>query len=184
MGKVKRIIGIYKITCTVNNKIYIGQSIDLLTRLYAHKSRLKKNKHENTYLQEEWNEYGEKNFIFEIVEECSAEELESKERLYIDQLQTYKEDIGYNVRLGKADTPVKVMQFDKQGKFIKEYNSYKEASRETGANISSLFKCCNNIKYKTHHNYIWIKSDEYTEEVLRNKIDNLNKRSFKRSSFI
>ena len=178
MGRVKRIVGIYKITCTVNNKIYIGQSIDALSRLYAHRSRLKKNKHENTYIQEEFNKYGQDKFIFELIEECKPEELEEKEKYYIKKLQTYKKEIGYNVRLGKADTPVKVMQFDTQGNFIKEYSSYSEASKETGANLSSLFKCCNNIKCKTHHNYIWIKSDEYTEEVLRSKIDNLNKKKF------
>ena len=64
--------GIYKITCKVNNKIYIGSTeVCFKQRFKKHKQRLRNNYHENDYLQKSWNKYGEDNFVFEILEEIS-----------------------------------------------------------------------------------------------------------------
>ena len=61
----KDIVGIYKIECIANNKVYIGQSINIKRRLYDHKTRLRKGTHKNKHLQNAWNKYGEDNFTFE-----------------------------------------------------------------------------------------------------------------------
>ena len=51
--------GIYKITCKVNNKIYIGSTeVCFKQRFTKHKQRLRNNYHENDYLQKSWNKYG------------------------------------------------------------------------------------------------------------------------------
>lgn len=64
--------GIYSITCTVNNIVYIGSTeISFKKRWKKHKQRLRNNYHENNYLQNTWNKYGESNFIFEIVEQLN-----------------------------------------------------------------------------------------------------------------
>ncbi|PEZ30666.1 GIY-YIG nuclease family protein [Bacillus thuringiensis] len=42
---------IYKIQCSVNGRIYIGQSRDLKTRLSRHKRNLRDGTHENKALQ-------------------------------------------------------------------------------------------------------------------------------------
>ena len=56
--------GIYKITCKVNNKIYIGSTeVCFKQRFKKHKQRLRNNYHENDYLQKSWNKYGEDNFV-------------------------------------------------------------------------------------------------------------------------
>lgn len=47
--------GIYQIINTINNDIYIGSSVDIVTRFSSHKSCLRRNKHENIYLQFAWN---------------------------------------------------------------------------------------------------------------------------------
>ncbi len=47
--------GIYKIT--INDHIYIGNSINLYNRVMNHKSLLKQNKHSNQYLQRLYNKY-------------------------------------------------------------------------------------------------------------------------------
>ena len=47
-----------------------------------------------------------------------------------------------------------VLCFDKQNKFIKEYNSICEASRETNIDKSDIFRVCKNIR-KSAGNYIW-----------------------------
>ncbi len=75
-------IGIYKIT-NPNNKIYIGQSIDLIARLAKYRdlsSSVKKQKRL-------WNsliKYGSKNHTFEIIEECEIDRLNIRERYWQD----------------------------------------------------------------------------------------------------
>lgn len=66
--------GIYKITNSINNKTYIGQSKDIYNRWKTHKEELNTNKHHSYKLQEDWNEYGADNFKFEIIKQidCSS----------------------------------------------------------------------------------------------------------------
>ena len=61
--------GIYKIINVVNNKFYVGSSVNLRIRKAKHFSELRHNKHNNRYLQNAWNKYGENSFIFVVVEE-------------------------------------------------------------------------------------------------------------------
>lgn len=55
MFMVHRISGIYKITNLVNNKVYIGQSVNIRKRWNQHVLELNKNIHPNIYLQSAWN---------------------------------------------------------------------------------------------------------------------------------
>ena len=75
--------GIYKITCLPTNQCYIGQSIRIRGRLNQHKSDLKQGKHNNKFLQGLFNKYGFDNFAFEIIELCSIDELDEKEKTWI-----------------------------------------------------------------------------------------------------
>jgi len=92
--------GIYKIENIVNGKIYIGQSINLYIRLLGHKNTLKSNKHFNRYLQRSWNKYGEDNFTFEILEECDINDLNDKERYWIEKYDSCNRLKGYNIDHG------------------------------------------------------------------------------------
>lgn len=80
------ISGIYKITNIINNKIYVGQSIDIYDRWKQHINKLKNNKHVNKYLQRSFNKYGENNFNFEVIEECNSDLLNEKEQYHMDLL--------------------------------------------------------------------------------------------------
>ena len=66
----KKICGIYKIENKIDGKKYIGQSVNIKERWYEHKYDLRHNIHDNSYLQNAWNKYAEKSFIFSIVMEC------------------------------------------------------------------------------------------------------------------
>lgn len=59
-------IGVYMIRNNINGKVYIGQSVDVRDRLWHHKSMLKNNRHENSYLQNSWNKYGADAFEFMV----------------------------------------------------------------------------------------------------------------------
>ena len=57
--------GLYKITCLKNNKIYIGQSSNVLSRLGRHSDNLENNRHDCIELQKDFNKFGKKFFKFE-----------------------------------------------------------------------------------------------------------------------
>lgn len=84
MSKSK-IVGIYKISCTQNNKYYYGSSVDILSRRNHHKNSLRKKLHHNKILQNVWNKYGEESFIFEIIEQVNIENLKDIEDTYLKE---------------------------------------------------------------------------------------------------
>lgn len=89
-------IGIYKITNLINNKVYIGQSVDIAKRWSAHKHP---QNNEKTALQAAFHKYGIENFQFEIIEECKEDELNDKEMYWIEFYNSYN-DGGYNMTRG------------------------------------------------------------------------------------
>lgn len=96
MAKIKQ-CGVYKITCLCNGKIYIGSSNNIFKRWEHHRWALRHNEHNNKYLQNAWNKYGEENFRFEIVELCTLDKQFDLEQKYLDELKPFiKLGNGYN----------------------------------------------------------------------------------------
>lgn len=93
-----KLCGIYQIQNKVNNKIYIGSSIDIEQRWKTHRSELKSKHHHNSNLQNAWHEYGEENFVFEIIEIVEDKNnLIDREQHYMDLTTCYDINIGYNI---------------------------------------------------------------------------------------
>ena len=90
--------GIYKIQNTINNKVYIGQAVDIEDRWRNHLSSLRSNSHANTHLQNSFNYYGENAFIFSIIEECSVDVLTRQEQFWIDYYGGVNSAKNYNQR--------------------------------------------------------------------------------------
>lgn len=78
------ISGIYIITNTTNDKIYIGSSVNMYSRWKRHIKDLNNNKHHSKYLQNSWFKYGEENFTFEIIEQCERSKLIEREQVWLD----------------------------------------------------------------------------------------------------
>lgn len=95
----KKVSGIYYIRNNDNQKLYIGSAISIFHRLAQHKRLLRKSKHFNSHLQSAWNKYGEKAFEFEILCNCSLDELITKEEYYIQTFSSNIPSKGYNKRL-------------------------------------------------------------------------------------
>ncbi len=91
-------IGIYKIT-NVKGKVYVGQSIDLHKRFSDYK-RL--NCKYQRILYNSFIKYGIDNHIFEIIEECNIDELNSKER-YWQEYYNCVGKYGLNCRFTKTN---------------------------------------------------------------------------------
>jgi len=95
----RKISGIYQIINLLNGKKYIGSAVSLKSRLKTHKRLLTTNNHFNSHLQSSWIKYGENNFKFEILIECSVDELREKEESCIKQFNSNNNEYGYNKRL-------------------------------------------------------------------------------------
>lgn len=91
-------IGIYKITNLINNDAYIGQSIDIENRFKEHKNLYNWNRESNKNLYKAFIEFGLENFIFEVIEECSEEQLTEREQYWIAYYNTYPNQ--YNMTPG------------------------------------------------------------------------------------
>lgn len=78
--------GIYIIRNKKNGHCYVGQSHNIESRWKGHRDNLNKNKHHSPYLQNAWNLYGEKAFVFEVLEFCKTRDLNQKEQEWIIRL--------------------------------------------------------------------------------------------------
>ncbi len=107
------LMGIYYITNTKNNKMYVGKSINLSQRKLEHYTKLKDNKHPNVFLQNDYNKYGNDYFKFEILEFVDDEnKLDYLEDYYIKKLDTL--DNGYNQCRGNIKSILKNNNFNKK----------------------------------------------------------------------
>lgn len=88
-------IGIYEIKNLINGKVYIGQSIDIESRIEAHKKR-----ESNEHLKNAFKKYGLNNFKFSILKECKKEDLSFYEHFYIIANCSFDSRYGYNCTLG------------------------------------------------------------------------------------
>lgn len=95
----KTVCGIYKITNIKNNRCYIGQAVDVATRFKSHaKCGLGIDTPANNKLYAAMQKDGLSNFTWELLEECKKEELNERERYYIEAYMS--KDYGYNSNIG------------------------------------------------------------------------------------
>lgn len=93
-------IGIYMYQNKINNRIYVGQSVDIEDRKLKHESRAfhDNNTEYNSIIHKAFRKYGLNNFDFVILELCLVNELNEKEIYWIEQKNSYYD--GYNATLG------------------------------------------------------------------------------------
>ena len=113
--------GIYKIKCIPSNKIYIGQSIDVNSRLNTHLNDLKNNTHCNTEMQNDFNTYGAVNFEFKVIASCEPEVLNCLEKYYIQKY--YDLNRSYNMKAGGAKNRQENLLTIDEYKKIEEFKS-------------------------------------------------------------
>lgn len=94
--------GIYMIINNINNKVYIGKSVNIYERIRQHINTLnKKSKNENVHLINAWFKYGRDNFRYEILEytERNDDVLKERELFYMEKFNSIDRKFGYNLRL-------------------------------------------------------------------------------------
>lgn len=89
-------VGIYKITNTVSQKVYIGQSVNILSRWRQHMESIMQ--HTGFTENEPEEEIKLENFTFSIVEQCLPEQLDEREAYWIAYYNSFYS--GYNRKRG------------------------------------------------------------------------------------
>ena len=98
---INTVCGIYKITNQSNGYCYIGQAVDVAKRWKDHaKCGLGIDTPASNKLYKAMQEDGLCNFSFELLEKCSKEELDEKERYYINLYKS--KEYGYNTLAGNG----------------------------------------------------------------------------------
>lgn len=121
-----KLIGIYKIT-SPTGKIYIGQSVNINKRWKIHRGmyRLEQN---YTKLKRSFIKYGLENHQFEIIEECSLEQLNERE-MYWGQYYNVLGKNGLNLILGNQKGKMSEETKQKISQLKKEHSCYKNTKR-------------------------------------------------------
>lgn len=114
-------IGIYKVT-SPSGKTYIGQSVDI-ERRFKHYANLNNIKGQ-IKVYHSMKKYGYENHTFEMIEECTLDELDSREIYWISYYQS--NIIGLNISEG--------------GNTLGKLNKGKKRSEETKQKISATKK--------------------------------------------
>ncbi len=70
-------MGVFQIKNISNNKVLIDNSIDMESKWNRHKMELKFGNHRNRTFQKDWNDYGENNFVFEVLSELKKNDEEN-----------------------------------------------------------------------------------------------------------
>lgn len=139
--------GIYKITCLKNNKIYIGQSSNILSRLDKHVDNLENNRHDCFQLQKDFNNFGKQYFKFETLKfgiKYNDENFRKEQEILL--IKTILKENSYNiVDITNSSSARSVLI---KGKI---YNSLNKAAIQLNESRTNLVRKClnkNNLDYK------------------------------------
>lgn len=165
---------IYGIKNLVNNKIYIGKSTNIKIRKKSHENSFIRKQAVNIHLQRAVDKYGIENFEFIVLEEVCLENIDDKEKYWINYFKSYDEKFGYNKTMGgdggKLTLEIKlkisktspnrkvIYQFDSNGNLVKKWHGVRDIERELNFLSSTISKACsvdtnNNSAYGFYWSY-------------------------------
>jgi group I intron endonuclease len=87
--------GIYLIRCTVNGKVYVGQSTQIRIRWATHIKALTQGKGSPAFVKD-WQAYGPKCFEWTVLEETGEWDLAVAEKKWIEHYRAADPRYGYN----------------------------------------------------------------------------------------
>lgn len=134
-------VGIYKITNKINGKVYIGQSVNIGARWTQHRTRPFRERAEqyNSPLYRSIRKYGLSNFLFEVIEETKAEDLNKAEIKWINYYQSTDPSKGYNLSTGGEGSCYPLVLTSQQVQEIRQalmYSNESETKIATKYNVS------------------------------------------------
>lgn len=153
----ERLSGIYKITNLKNNLVYIGQTVNFGIRRRDHWSDKT-----NDDLHNDIQKLGREYFKFEIIEKCDVDQLDEREKYWIEYYDSY--NVGYNNTDGgsgnklnaKNSQCMPVYAYNLDGTFAAEYYSIASAMRKLNMKSNNITRCI--IHNDNHHHsggFMW-----------------------------
>lgn len=130
-----RFSGIYEIRNLSNNKRYIGSSYNIHKRWLQHRWDLENKKHHSRHLQLSWDRYGSDNFQIFVLEKTGIENLETRERYYVEFYESTNGEFGYNETSGGKGCPDRKVAIETREK-ISNSNKGKRHSEISKTRIS------------------------------------------------
>lgn len=131
---------IYKIINNINGKAYIGKTNETIeSRFKIHIKDSKKETEKRRPLYRAFNKYGIENFSIEEVEECSSENVNEREKYWIEYYDTFH--YGYNATKGGDGKAY--LDYDLILKTWKKTNSIRETARLIKCSTDSVRKVLN-----------------------------------------
>lgn len=167
---------IYKITNLINEKVYIGQTVQSLKdRWYQHvgNSIWSSQYEKRMAIKQAIRKYGKENFRIELLEDCDRNLLNDREKYWINYYDSYNS--GYNSTKGgqggfksfvtsKSDC-LKIIDLYKAGFSLRELGKEFELDKTT---IKSIL-IRHNIELRNKRNY------KFTSEELQFILNNIKK---------
>lgn len=164
--KSKEVIcGVYIIYRNDSRKVYIGSSIDIISRIRVHISLLSNKSHHNASLIEDYEKYGWSFFVFE---ECLESELLKKEHDLISSLPV---GVVYN----KSRYNNKDLDYEEIMNSIKHRISIDESTgcwNWTGKLRNGYGVCQNSNKYLATHRVFYIAYKKEYPFIVNHKCEN------------
>lgn len=155
---------IYKITNQIDGKFYIGSTNNLIKRYYTHISDIRSDKNTCVKLIRAVKKYGENNFKFEIICECSSDEIIKTEQEYIDNLKP-----EYNIaKIAGSNLGIKRTEEVK----LKKSKIQKEKWKEEDYRTKHLQNLSKNWKLGSSHKMAKL-TDEQVVEIKKNLLSGL-----------
>lgn len=128
---------IYKIENDINNKIYVGKTLETIeARFKIHINDSKKENCKHRPLYRAMNKYGIEHFKISILEECEPKFLNNREIYWIEKLGTYHN--GYNATLG-GDGKI-LYDYDTIAELLKEGKYHNEVAKIIGCSVDTVSK--------------------------------------------
>ena len=159
---------IYKVKNLRNNKVYIGQTVRTVEQRWQEhiQKAFSDKKQDIHYFQQAIRKYGPANFKVSIIATAeNREELDDKEKYYIQFFNSTDSRYGYNLTPGgQGGKTTSVYQLDLSGKIIQHFSSISQASRESGCMTSAIIACCCKI-YNQSCGYQWCYTEYIQERI-------------------
>lgn len=137
---------IYIIKNDINKKVYIGQTVQSLNRRFnGHCCYDKSNgRSEYMYIKRAIHKYGREHFTINLIEECSIEMLNEREKYWISYYDSYNN--GYNLTEGGQDRPNFLKHIEDEIN-IEEFKSFIINNNPPAKEVEKKFNICHSTVY-------------------------------------
>src|SRR5258706_13282846 len=96
--KDSKAAGVYLISNKQNGWVYVGSALVLADRWHSHRQPLRNAKHKNKALLADWQQFGEDNFEFTVLEEVGGPALlQEREQFWINHYNALQPGRVYNI---------------------------------------------------------------------------------------